>query len=165
MSGKAGRRSEADAPSRRVRPPHRLLQAVTASVVGRDRELAELSRSLDSIATRFEAILLSGPAGIGKTTLWERAVTSARERGYRVVVSRPTQVETGLAFAALNDLFGDLADGAMDQLPEPQRIALEAALLRVTAAASPQPLAVAVGVLHVVRQAAGVGPDRRWRHG
>ncbi len=131
---------------------------MTAAVVGRDRELAEISRFLDSIPTRFAALLLSGPAGIGKTTLWEHAVAAARERGYRVVVSRPTEVETGLAFAALHDLFGDLADGRSTELPEPQRIALDAALLRVTAEAPPQPLAVSVGARHLVRHVAAEGP-------
>jgi DNA-binding CsgD family transcriptional regulator len=131
---------------------------VTPSVVGRERELSEVSRFLDSIATRFGALLLSGPAGIGKTTLWEHAVAMARERGYRVVVSRPTEVETGLAFAALNDLFGDLADGASSDLPEPQRIALDAALLRVTTALPPQPLAVSIGVRHLVRETAAREP-------
>ncbi len=131
---------------------------MTAAVVGRDPELVEITRFLDAVETRFAALLLSGPAGIGKTTLWEHAVGAARERGYRVVVSRPTEVETGLAFAALNDLFGELADDASDELPEPQRIALDAALLRVTTASPPQPLAVAIGVRQLVRQAAARGP-------
>jgi type II secretory ATPase GspE/PulE/Tfp pilus assembly ATPase PilB-like protein len=87
---------------------------VTDSVVGRERELAETARFLDSIGSRFGVLLFSGPAGIGKTTLWTDAVASAVDRGYLVLVSRPTEVETSLAFAALNDLLGEIADEQLE---------------------------------------------------
>jgi DNA-binding CsgD family transcriptional regulator len=131
---------------------------VIASVVGRERELAETARFLDSIESRFGVLLFAGPAGIGKTTLWAHAVAAARERGYRVLVARPTEVETGLAFAALNDLLGDVTIRQLEDLPEPQRIALEAALLRVPAETAPPPLAVSLGVGQVLRQAAALQP-------
>ena len=57
-------------------------------------------------------MLLSGMAGIGKTTLWNAGIQSATDHGYRVVTARPTEVETGLAFAALGDLLGPLLDAA-----------------------------------------------------
>ncbi len=128
------------------------------SVVGRERELAETARFLDSIKSRFGVLLFAGPAGIGKTTLWADAIAAARERGHRVLVARPTEVETGLAFAALNDLLGDVTSTQLEDLPEPQRIALEAALLRVPAATAPPPLAVSLGVGQVLRQAAAIQP-------
>jgi ATP/maltotriose-dependent transcriptional regulator MalT len=128
------------------------------AIVGRDREQASIPPFLDAIGDRFGALLFAGPAGIGKTTLWEAAVAEARARGYRVVVARPTEVETTLAFAALNDLFADLADEGLDDLPEPQRIALDAALLRVSAADPPEALAVSVAARHVIRRAATEGP-------
>ncbi len=143
--------------------------AATSSVVGRERELAEISDFLGSIPGGFRAMLMSGAAGIGKSTLWDHAVVSARALGYRVVLARPTEVETGLAFAALNDLLGELTDrGAMAELPEPQRVALEAALLRVPATTPPQPLAVSVAAGHVIREAAARRPlliaidDTQW---
>jgi predicted ATPase len=126
---------------------------VTA-IVGRDRESAATSPFLDAIEGRFGVLLFAGPPGIGKTTLWEDAVAVARRRGYRVVVSRPTEVETSLAFAALNDLLGDVADVALAELPEPQRLALEAALLRVPAISSPEALAVSIAARHVLSRAA-----------
>jgi DNA-binding CsgD family transcriptional regulator len=131
---------------------------VTDGLVGRERELSTVTPFLDRIAGGFGAMLFAGPAGIGKTTLWEAAVASARERGYRVVVSRPTEIETALAFAALNDLVGELVDDGLDDLPQPQRVALEAALLRVATTTPPQPLAVSVAVRHVIRRAAAERP-------
>ena len=132
--------------------------AVTVPPVGRDPELSTIAPFLDEIRERFGALLFAGPAGIGKTTLWEAAVAEARGRGYRVVVSRPTEVETTLAFAALNDLLADLADEGPGDLPEPQRIALDAALLRVSAADPPEALAVSVAARHVIRRAAAERP-------
>ncbi len=132
---------------------------MSASVIGRDRELAPVAPFLESVEQRFGVLLFSGPPGIGKTTLWEQAAAAARARGYRVVVARPTQVETELAFAALNDLLGDLADEqTLAELPEPQRVALEAALLRVPAATSTEPLGVSIATRHVIRHVAGDRP-------
>jgi ATP/maltotriose-dependent transcriptional regulator MalT len=133
-------------------------RTTTPAIVGRDREVAAIAPFLDGVGAGFGALLFAGPAGIGKTTLWEAAVAEARARGYRVVVSRPTEVETALAFAALNDLFGDLADEGLDELPEPQRIALDSALLRVSAADPPEALAVSVAARHVIRRAAADRP-------
>ncbi|HSL76391.1 MAG TPA: AAA family ATPase, partial [Candidatus Limnocylindrales bacterium] len=134
------------------------MSSLTAAPVGRDPELATIPQFLDAIRDRFGVLLFSGPAGIGKTTLWEAAVAEARGRGYRVVISRPTEVETALAFAALNDLFADLVDDGLGDLPEPQRIALEAALLRVSVADPPEALAVSVAARHVIRRAAAERP-------
>ena len=77
---------------------------MSMSAVGRDREFAAVPTFLDGIEGRSGVLQFAGPAGIGKTTLWEEAVAAARARGHRVVVARPTEVETALAFAALNDL-------------------------------------------------------------
>ena len=128
------------------------------AIVGRDRESAATTPFLDAIEGRFGVLVFAGPPGIGKTTLWEDAVDAARARRYRVVVSRPTEVETSLAFAGLNDLLGDLVDDGLADLPEPQRVALEAALLRAPAAAPPEALAVSIAARHVLSRAAGERP-------
>ena len=60
---------------------------------------------------RVAALVLEGEAGIGKSTLWLAGVEAARERGLRVLSSRPAEVELGVAHAALGDLLEDaLAD-------------------------------------------------------
>lgn len=75
------------------------------AVFGRQGELDVIERFLDGLAGEgSRLVLLSGQAGIGKTTLWNAGIQSANDRGYRVVTARPTEVETGLAFAALGDL-------------------------------------------------------------
>jgi ATP/maltotriose-dependent transcriptional regulator MalT len=130
-----------------------------SAIFGRQAELTEIERFLDSVDGGVSGLmLLSGQAGIGKTTLWSAGIEAAKERGYRVVAARPTQVETGLAFAALGDLLGPFLEIPIPDLPEPQREALDAALLRVSAAAPPQPLGVSLAVLHVLRTAAAAGP-------
>jgi hypothetical protein len=50
------------------------------SAVGRDREFAPVPTFLDGIEGRSGVLQFGGPAGIGKTTLWEEAVAAARAR-------------------------------------------------------------------------------------
>jgi DNA-binding CsgD family transcriptional regulator len=130
---------------------------VTA-LVGRLGELAEIDRFLDGSEANLHGLLLSGQAGIGKTTLWKAALGRAAERGFRVLACQPTEVETQLSFSALVDLFDDLADEILPELPDPQREALEAALMRTSADGQPAPLAISLGVLGMIRAAAGRGP-------
>jgi hypothetical protein len=47
-----------------------------------------------------------------------------------VLVARGSQSEAGLSFAALADLLDPAADPVLDDLPTPQRAALEVALVR-----------------------------------
>ena len=130
-----------------------------SAVFGRQGELDEIEGFLDAVADAgSRLILLSGQAGIGKTTLWNAGIESANEHGYRVVSARPTEVETGLAFAALGDLLGPLLDTPMPDLPDPQREALDAALLRVSTASPPQPLGVSLATLNVLRTVAAQEP-------
>src|SRR5262245_32853241 len=129
------------------------------AVVGRERELDSVERFLDAVAEHPAGLHLEGEAGIGKTTLWKRVVTGARTRSYHVLVSRPVDSETQLAFAALGDLLEDVPTDAMSGLPEPQRRALEVALLRREAEGpAPLPRAVALGLLGVVRSLTESGP-------
>ena len=135
------------------------MSSQAVAVVGRERELDSLDRFLDAMAEHPAGLHLEGEAGIGKTTLWKRVVAGARARSYHVLLSRPVDSETQLAFAALGDLLEDVPTEAMSGLPEPQRRALEVALLR-REAEGPAPLsrAVALGLLGVVRSLAESGP-------
>jgi len=55
---------------------------VTALMVGRDRELAQVTRLLDdALAGRGRLVLCTGEAGIGKTRLGEELTTAAAARG------------------------------------------------------------------------------------
>jgi DNA-binding CsgD family transcriptional regulator len=117
----------------------------TDEIVGRDEEIGSLHAFLDRSAARPAVLVLEGGAGIGKSTLWRAGVEAARERGFRVLVSRPAEAERGLAHAGLGDLFEGVLDDVLPELSAPRRQALEVALLvDVGAIADPRTLGVAV---------------------
>jgi hypothetical protein len=118
-------------------------------IVGRVAELGQLDRLLaDLLAGRGRALVLSGEAGIGKTTLLDALVERC---GGDVAVLRTAGIETEaeIAFSALLDLLVSVVDD-LDALPAPQSAALAAAL----ALGPPQPgdrLAVCVATLGLLR--------------
>ena len=121
-----------------------------ARVVGRESELAELEEFLER--SSGHSLVLVGEPGIGKTTLWEAGVTSARQRGMRVLSARPSGAEAEASFAGLTDLLDGVDLEELAGLPTPQLRALEVALLRAEPArAPPEPHAIAVGVLSALR--------------
>ena len=129
--------------ARRTRTP--------ATVVGREAEQQLLAGLLERPGGA-PIVLLEGEAGIGKSTLWEESVRRARELTERVLTCRPAETEACLPFSALGDLLGPLLDEGLDLLPEPQRDALEAALLLTTPPATPTDrLAVSQAALSLVR--------------
>ena len=79
----------------------------SSTIVGRDRELRDISAFLDRVEAGPGALVLEGSAGIGKTTLWPAGVGEAASRGYRVLQSRGAESEARLSYAALGDLLGD----------------------------------------------------------
>jgi len=105
------------------------------------------------------ALILFGEEGIGKSALWEEVLSQAEARGCRVLSARPVESEAKFAFAALADLLREALDEVGLALPSPQRVALEAALLRVdTLEASPDPKAVAFGFYSSLLALARSGP-------
>jgi DNA-binding CsgD family transcriptional regulator len=92
------------------------------------------------------AALLEGQAGIGKSTLWLAGVEMARERGMRILSSRPVEAEHRLANVGLGDLFEGVVEDILPALPPPRRRALEVALLveEEGDVADPRTLGVAV---------------------
>src|SRR5215831_7032234 len=128
-------------------------------VVGRESELDSVRDFLDAVPSGPVALLLDGAAGIGKTTLWKAGVAAAEERGLQVLACRPVEVEVALPFAVLGDLLADLPEAALTRLPDPQREALEVALLRAeTKPGGLQRRAIALGLLGALRLLAEDGP-------
>jgi DNA-binding CsgD family transcriptional regulator len=115
-------------------------------LVGRRSELALASQMLDTARADPVALILDGVEGIGKTTLWKAILAEAEERGYRVLSARPVESEAMFGFSAVADLLRDDLDEAVTTLPEPQRAALAAALLRIDSDGAPDPKAVAFGL-------------------
>ncbi len=128
-------------------------------VIGREAELAILDRFLDSIPAGPSALLLFGEPGIGKTTVWREGVASAAQRGYRTLSCGPVEAETRLSYAALGDLLEPVLEETLPALPEPQRQALEVALLRApSSGARANQRAVFLAVLGCLRSVASSTP-------
>ncbi len=124
----------------------------SSTIVGRDRELRDISAFLDRVEAGPGALLLEGSAGIGKTTLWLAGVGEAASRGYRVLQSRGAESEARLSYAALGDLLGEAPDTLLAGMPTPLRQALDAALLRAEApGGSVDPRAVSLAAAHALR--------------
>ena len=103
--------------------------------------------------------MIEGEAGIGKTTLWWAAVQQARERGFRVLSARASQVESVLAYAVVADLISDVDCAALDGLPEVQRIALDRVLLRADGRGPPSDhRVVATALLSILERLAAKSP-------
>jgi DNA-binding CsgD family transcriptional regulator len=146
--------------------------SVTDEILGRDAELAAIASFLDRLEAGPVALVVEGEAGIGKTTLWEAGVAAAHRRGYPVLACRPVEAEATLSFAALGDLLDRVLDEVLAALPDPQRRAVEVALLRADAGEDPaDQRAVSVATLGLLRLLARSGPlvvaidDVQWLDG
>jgi DNA-binding CsgD family transcriptional regulator len=131
---------------------------MAVEIVGREEELGVLSSFLDRAAAGPAALVLEGEAGIGKSTLWLAGVEAARERGLRVLSSRPAEAERGLAHTGLGDVFDDVLDDVLPALPRPRRYALEVALLVEEAGHGSDPRTLAVAVRSALEVLAANGP-------
>jgi len=143
--------------------------ASSQAIVGRETELASVSGFLEGADAAARVLLLEGEPGIGKTTLWRAGVDGARDRGHRVMRCQPAEIETSFSYAALGDLLGDALDETLNELPEPQRRALEIALLRRASDGSPpDQRAVALAFLRSLEVLGSIGPvlvavdDAQW---
>ncbi|MFD9278866.1 AAA family ATPase [Streptomyces mirabilis] len=128
-------------------------------IVGRDHELALLSRLVDALTTgRTGALLMTGGPGAGKSALLDAAARMARRSGVRVLRCRGSEGESGLAFAGLHQLlrpFLDLAEG----LPARQRAALLGVFgLDDGTRTVSDPLLTSLGALTLLSDAAEHGP-------
>ena len=129
------------------------------ALIGRETEHSAAATFLDAAARGPVALVLTGPVGIGKTTIWRVLLDDARRRGYRMMETRAVEAEAQLAFGGLADLFDPSSDEVLDGLPPAQRVALEVALQRIPVEGpAPPPLAVSLGVLASVRALAESTP-------
>jgi DNA-binding NarL/FixJ family response regulator len=133
---------------------------VTAlEIVGRDEELAVVAGFLADTDSLPRVLVIEGEPGIGKTTVWRKAIDEGRAAGYRVLTTRPDRSEAQLAFAGVSDLLESSLDDLLPALPPPQARALRVALLLDDPAATPaDQRSVAAAVLgslrHLARQEA-----------
>ncbi|MFG1991878.1 AAA family ATPase [Actinoplanes sp. NPDC048988] len=96
-------------------------------MIGRDAEL-RLARDLlaGAAAGNGTALLIHGPAGVGKTALLRAATAEAAERGFTVLHMAGVETERWFPFAALNLLLQPMIR-EIDRLPAAHRTVLRAA--------------------------------------
>ena len=132
---------------------------VAGSVVGRKDELAAVDEVLADARESLRLLIISGDAGIGKTTVWRAGIARSAAHGFRALSCRAAQAESRLSFAGLGDLLAPVEAPAFAALPAPQRRALEIALLRVEAGGSaPDPRAIATGMVSLISTLVADGP-------
>jgi DNA-binding CsgD family transcriptional regulator len=146
--------------------------AVRHELIGRDAEQASLTDFLESAKDGRRILLLEGEAGIGKTSLWKAALSSATVLGYRSLSAAPTEAESALPYAVLGDLLDPVPEEAVASLSISLRSALEVALFHAPARQGPtDQLAVSGALLRVLRHLATDQPvlvaldDIQWTDG
>jgi DNA polymerase III delta prime subunit len=82
-------------------------------MIGREREIAEAGGFLGDAAVKGGGLVFAGVPGIGKTTVWAAAVDHAVERGFRLLVARPSEAEAELAFSVLSDLLAPVDEDTL----------------------------------------------------
>jgi DNA-binding CsgD family transcriptional regulator len=79
-----------------------------AGLFDRDRELSAVGALLDHAASGAGGLLLvEGEAGIGKTGIVRAAGALARASGFRVLRTRGSELESGLAFGLVREMFSE----------------------------------------------------------
>ena len=120
---------------------------MASELIGRGDEIERIGGFLDASADEApRALILAGEAGIGKSTLWLEGLVVARERGLRVLSTRPAEAERSFALAGLGDLFEAALDEVLPTLAPPRRRALQVALLLEETQDPLDPRALAVAV-------------------
>ncbi|MFI6599400.1 LuxR C-terminal-related transcriptional regulator [Nonomuraea sp. NPDC050536] len=121
---------------------------------GRSAEISALDEVIARARDGFGgAVVLRGEAGAGKTALLDAA--AARGGAMRVLRTTGVESESDLAFAALHQVLWPVT-GSLDALPEPQRVAVHAALGMAVGGAGDRFL-LGAGVLSLLAEAAA--PD------
>ena len=129
--------------------------AAMGALVGRERELSVLRGLIDERGSVGSSLLVCGEAGIGKSSLLNAVDEIAVERGMRVLKAGGVESEMELPFAGLHQLLNPVLP-SIEHLPEPQRMALEAAFGLAEGPAR-SPFLTALGALTLLSDSAGGG--------
>ena len=127
-------------------------------MVGRADASAAIARFMDRVPTRPVGLVIEGEPGIGKTTVVLEVAREAGERCFQVLHARPAAAEVDFSFAGLSDLVRSRYDEVRDELPAPQRAALEVALLLGDADMPADPRTTAGALLTAVTLLGRGGP-------
>ncbi|MFG2721197.1 AAA family ATPase [Streptomyces sp. NPDC048416] len=80
--------------------------------------------------SRGGGVLLTGPEGIGRSTLAHQVIADLSGRGHRVLRCSPSPAETDAPFLGLIDLLSDVTDDSLAALAAHERAVLDDTLLR-----------------------------------
>ena len=128
-------------------------------LVGRRVQMDAVRQFLSELPSGPSHLVLEGPAGIGKSTIWAAALGAARSNGHAVLATRPAAGDASVPWAGLSDLLGTVAATTLDALPEPQRRALDIALARREPDSSPlDELSVRLATVGVLSGLSESGP-------
>ena len=144
------------------------MEGLQEDLVGREQELAFIDGFLAELRSMPGALLIDGPAGAGKTTVWRAGVDRARALGHRVLSCRPARAEVHMLYGGLSDLLVEHVGEVLSRLPKPQRRAIEVVLLLEGDGPPADQRALAAGVLTTLRELAADRPlvlaidDAQW---
>ncbi len=132
---------------------------MTSDVIGRAAELAAIERMLAALADGPAALVLEGEPGIGKTTLLRAAREAAERRNVRLLSCGARSSDTRLSYDALVDLLAGVDAADVATLPQPQREALDSALVPShNGSEDADPRAVATAALSLLERLAQKRP-------
>jgi DNA-binding CsgD family transcriptional regulator len=125
-------------------------------LVGRQPELDAIDALLAGVDDSGAALLVRGEPGIGKSVLLTEAGRRGELSGMRVLRASGVQSEAHLPFSGLHQLLRPLL-GGVDDLPSPQRAALEAAF-GMSEGSAPDLFLIALAVLDLLAEASAATP-------
>src|SRR5689334_20072747 len=118
--------------------------------IGREAEAAAVSRFLADLSSGPGVLLVTGEAGIGKTTLLRAPQSNIF--GYTILSATPGESEICCEYAGLADLLEKVPAAAIAGLPPPQRDAIRQAVLRTQSRSRrPDSRTTATAVLTLLR--------------
>ena len=127
-------------------------------LVGRDSERAAIETLLREARSGVSgALALVGEPGIGKTVLLEHAAEQAASSGMRLLRARGVESEAQIPFGSLLELLRP-ALSMLDQIPEPQTVALAQALALRHGGQAYERFAVGAATLSLLSAYAEAGP-------
>ncbi len=130
----------------------------TPALLGRERERAELYHAL-TLALKGEpqTVVVSGDAGIGKTSLVSELARRAEDLGFSVAVGHCLDIDAGIAFGAVLEAVGELVSEVedLDARPHARRMRM---LLDPGTPRRPETFRVREDLLRSVLEAARADP-------